>query len=266
MEKDNFLEIIKSYKDQFEGILSRFSKDSAGLWINRDDDPIYRQKVQEVTDFLKDNFSNNPYSKQIQINFVEGISNFYRTPSYKSIENIISILGAIITRVSRNPEILNSSSRPKEMEEMDKETTKNLGYEEKVTFKWLWEHVPASMWFKFGSILVLVFTIGLYSSGIPFIKNILRQVPGYKVNLVLSQNTQKNIESQVKSLIDGHNQRLEKLQEQLLGEEKLAGDHNLIASYRDYHKEAAQRIQNIIKNENDNFQSEIKVLKSFLED
>lgn len=142
--------------------------------------------------------------------------------------------------------------------------TNNLKFDKKVTFKWLWENIPASLWFKFASILIFIFTLGLYASALPIAKNILKKIPGYKVDLVLSKDTQKDIQNQINSLINSHNERLDKLQVQLLEEEKLGGDHNLIPSYREYHQKAAQRIRDIIKSENDNFQSEIKALKVFL--
>jgi len=43
MKKDIALNELSSYEQELKGILSRFSKDSSGLYIKRDDAPRYRQ-------------------------------------------------------------------------------------------------------------------------------------------------------------------------------------------------------------------------------
>ncbi len=106
MDKNGFLSILTNYKTELEDILSRFQYHH----INQNDDPVYRQKVQEIIDLLTDNLVENPYSSRIASFFNEGISNFTGLPSYKSVENIIGVIGAIITRVSRKPGLLNKSN------------------------------------------------------------------------------------------------------------------------------------------------------------
>jgi hypothetical protein len=263
MDKDQFITILRGYKAKLQRILSRFQQ----YRMQSDDDPLYRQKIQEVIDLLNDNLGRNDYSSRIVNFYNDGISNFTESPSYKSVENIIGVIGAVITRISRNPELLKEQKESDKIQTPDIKPDANvdLKFPDKVTFHWLWKNVPASIWFSFFAILGFVFTLGLYISGIPTIKNSLRYLPGYKVDLIVSQETQKNIESQITNIIKGHNERLSKFQTQLLEEEKLGADHNLIASYREYHQQAAQRIQNSIKDENENFQKEVKALNSFLE-
>jgi len=106
MKKDNIVSTLKDYKKSLEGILSRFSRGRDSIFIRTEDDPIYRQSVLEIIDFLSDAIGKNQYSSMIADHFNEGLSNFYHSPSYKSVENIIGILGAAITRLERQPDLL----------------------------------------------------------------------------------------------------------------------------------------------------------------
>lgn len=134
-----------------------------------------------------------------------------------------------------------------------------------ITFSWLWENVPISLWLKLLSLLLVVFSLGLYLSGIPQIKSMLRYIPGYKVDLILPAKTADHIGKQLTNIVESHNLRLSELQKQLIYQEQLGGDHTLLTVDREKHQKAAQRIREIIREENQNFQNELKSLKSFLE-
>jgi predicted nucleotide-binding protein len=97
---------LENYREQFAGILKRFKKSSDGWSINFDDDPVFRQSVVELIDLFNDNLGPNQYSTMIVNHFNDGISNFYRSPSYKSVENIIGVIGAAIKRFERNPNLI----------------------------------------------------------------------------------------------------------------------------------------------------------------
>lgn len=75
--------------------------------MRREDDPRYRQIVAEVLDLLRDSLGkNDSYSANIHAFFEEGLANFFGGPSYKSVENIITVLRAAITRVERRPDLV----------------------------------------------------------------------------------------------------------------------------------------------------------------
>jgi hypothetical protein len=97
---------IKRYETEVAGILDHFSENREGIWIKRSDDPIFRQYVREIVELFDDVFGNNNYSVQIANEFNDGIHNFSRSPSYKSVENILSVIRAALTRLNRNPELL----------------------------------------------------------------------------------------------------------------------------------------------------------------
>jgi len=106
MDKEIFVNTLHDYKSTLEKILSRFTHDYNSISINSEDDPVYRQIVIELINIFNDAIGNNQYSSMIANHFNEGLSNFFNSPSYKSVENIIGILGAAITRFQRQPEIL----------------------------------------------------------------------------------------------------------------------------------------------------------------
>lgn len=106
MDAEQITAEIKRYETELAGILSRFNHIREGIYIGRGDDPIFRQYVRELIDLFNDVLGTNSYSHQIIGEFNEGISNFLRSPSYKSVENILSIVRAAQTRFKRNPEIL----------------------------------------------------------------------------------------------------------------------------------------------------------------
>ena len=131
----------------------------------------------------------------------------------------------------------------------------------KVTIPWLIKHVSVTGWFKiFGSVTAF-FLAGVYFSGIPFAKDILPLIPGYKTQRILPPQTAAHLENQLTKLIDSYNLRLSRLNEQLLSEEKMAADQNLISSYQAEHLNAAQRLRVTIREERLAFEKDVEVLK-----
>lgn len=97
---------FEHYERRLAGILARFSENREGIHIDRADDGPYRQYVRELIDLFNDVMPYNEYARRINTHFVAGIQNFYETPSYKSVENILGVLRAAITRLKRRPELL----------------------------------------------------------------------------------------------------------------------------------------------------------------
>ncbi|MBU1183061.1 MAG: nucleotide-binding protein [Acidobacteria bacterium] len=97
---------IKRYETELTGILSRFRRTRDGIHIGDGDDPIFRQYVREMLDLFNDALGSNSYSHQIAGEFNNGLTNWVGSPSYKSVENILSVVRAAITRFNRSPELL----------------------------------------------------------------------------------------------------------------------------------------------------------------
>jgi predicted nucleotide-binding protein len=98
---------LEQYRTDFQGMLSRFYMTYHGPHMLREDNPVYRQKVFEVCDLLNDALGGrNSYSLEIGEYYQEGIANLTGSPSYKSVEDIIGVLGGALTRLKRNPDLV----------------------------------------------------------------------------------------------------------------------------------------------------------------
>jgi hypothetical protein len=97
---------IEGYESVLSGILSRFTKGRNAIYIGEGDEARLRQVVGEVIDLFNDTLGRNNYSAQIAAAFNEGVSNFYGSPSYHSVETIIAIVRTAITRLKKNPNLL----------------------------------------------------------------------------------------------------------------------------------------------------------------
>ena len=94
---------LEAYKAEFETILSRFHWTSEDINIDSKDDPVYRQKIMEVRDLLAD-AGLTEYSNQVVKFFNEGVANYLNSPSYASVQRVVSALGAVLTRLNRMDE------------------------------------------------------------------------------------------------------------------------------------------------------------------
>lgn len=106
MDTEQIIAELKRYESELAGIVSRFTRNNHGIHIGSGDDPRFRQYVRELIDLFNDLLGQNSYSAQIAGEFNEGISNYLGSPSYMSVENILSVVRAALTRFTRNPQLL----------------------------------------------------------------------------------------------------------------------------------------------------------------
>ena len=106
MNTEQAINEFRRYEQELAGILSRFVHSRDSISIGHGDDPIFRQYVRELIELFNDVLGTNSYSRQIAGEFNEGISNWVGSPSYKSVENILSVVKAALTRFARSPELL----------------------------------------------------------------------------------------------------------------------------------------------------------------
>ncbi len=97
---------LEHYESDLSGILARYTRTRDGIHINQNDDPRYRQIVQELVDLFTDSLGRNRYSQNIANIANEGVSNFTHSPSFKSVEDIISVLRSALTRIKHNPDMV----------------------------------------------------------------------------------------------------------------------------------------------------------------
>ena len=113
MTPDRITEVLKEYDVELEGIRSRFTKTSDGIHIDQDDKYRLRGLVTELVDLLKDHIpGSGQHISLIANSYNEGISNWLGSPSYASVEEILSIVRAVVTRVERNPGLFDEAFVP----------------------------------------------------------------------------------------------------------------------------------------------------------
>ena len=107
MKSEEVISILENYKKEFMGILDNYVDTySGGLDMRYDDEPIYKQKIIEIKDFFNDILGENKYVKGINQTYILGMKNILNSPSHRSVENVISIISAAITRFERNKNII----------------------------------------------------------------------------------------------------------------------------------------------------------------
>ena len=106
MNAEEIIAEIKRYESDLSGILGRFTRTRDGIYIGEGDELLLRQSVYELIDLFNDSLGPNSYSHQIAGNFNVGTSNYIGSPSSNSVENIISVVRAAHTRLTRNPALL----------------------------------------------------------------------------------------------------------------------------------------------------------------
>lgn len=162
MTSEEIIQELERYRAELTGIMGRYVHGHNSLRIKNEDDPRYRTFVIEIVDLLNDSIGPNQYSAIIAQQFNEGITNYLQTPSYKSVEDIVSVIDSVITRLKRNPDFYikkEESVKPNETEKTE------LKLPEKITLKWIWEHTPSSYYWT-----ALVFLFAIFCLGIAFAK------------------------------------------------------------------------------------------------
>ena len=133
MISENLIKELERYRNELTKIMDRFTRSSNAYHIHREDEPRFRTFVIEIIDLLNDSIGKNQYSPLINQIFNEGVSNFYQSPSHKSVQDIVSVLDSVITRLKRNPELCNPQIETKEIK---KEPTQ---YPDQITLRKLEE-------------------------------------------------------------------------------------------------------------------------------
>lgn len=105
MTPDTVIAELERYEAELTRILRSFKRTSDGIYIGDGDDPLYRQYARELVDLYNDALGLNVYSKQLAAEYTEGFG-MYGAPSFKGVENVLSVVKASLTRLRRSPELL----------------------------------------------------------------------------------------------------------------------------------------------------------------
>ena len=105
MTPDIVIAELDRYEAELARILRGFKRTSSGIYIGEGDDPLYRQYAREIVDLYNDALGQNVYSKQLSAEYSNGFG-MYGTPSYKGVENVLSVVKVSLTRLRRSPDLL----------------------------------------------------------------------------------------------------------------------------------------------------------------
>jgi len=111
MTSDEVLAALQDYENELINILSRFREDRAGIHINLEDEPRYRQIGQELIDLLSDQFVDGQgYAKNFLRLLNDSVSNYTGMPSKHGVQTVKSAVASAITRLKRNPNAVHSEA------------------------------------------------------------------------------------------------------------------------------------------------------------
>lgn len=159
MTPDRALERLHAYEEELHSIQSRFRRTRDSLHIADGDGGRLQQIVIELRDLFDDLLGKNSYSSMVVTAYNEGVSNFFNNPSFNSVERILGVVAAAITRIRENPSILTATNPPQEPQEMASQ--QSLQLPDRVTIHWLYKHVPYTLWAWLGGLLIAAFAIGV---------------------------------------------------------------------------------------------------------
>ena len=105
MTPDVVVAELERYESELKRILRSYKRTSDGIYIGDGDDPLYRQYARELVDLYNDALGPNVYSKQLSAAYSNGFG-MYGAPSFKGVENVLSVVKASLTRLRRSPDLL----------------------------------------------------------------------------------------------------------------------------------------------------------------
>ena len=113
MTPDDIISALKGYETELSAILGRFTRNRDGIHIEPQDNFRLRIITTEVIDLLRDHVPGSSQHINLVANsYDEGISNFFRSSSYASVEEICGVVTAAITRIGRNKPLFAEATTP----------------------------------------------------------------------------------------------------------------------------------------------------------
>lgn len=113
MTPDEIISVLKGYEAELRAILARFTRNREGIHIESQDNFRMRDLTIEVIDLLRDHvMGSSQHIRLVENSYDEGVSNFLHSSSYASVEEILSVVLAVITRIERNKPFFVQSTAP----------------------------------------------------------------------------------------------------------------------------------------------------------
>lgn len=110
MTQGEFISTLEKYSEELSGILSHFVKTRDSLSIAQDDHARFKEIGIELIDLFDDELVDGLRHAKITAGCIsEAIENYYRTPSYRGVENVRGVVNAVLARVKRSAACLKSA-------------------------------------------------------------------------------------------------------------------------------------------------------------
>jgi len=135
-------------------------------------------------------------------------------------------------------------------------TTHELIAPDKVTFSWLYHHVPVRLAGVFASIVIASFFGGVSLGQTTFVRELL----GKEQRSFQPSISSADLGNRVDQLIQGHNESIKNLYSAIANEEREAG-RQYFSSEQQPHIEAGDRLKATLKKENETFEQQLKALR-----
>lgn len=136
-------------------------------------------------------------------------------------------------------------------------TQTELSLPEKVTIAWAIQHVPLSWWLSLAGIISSAFIAGATVSQLPSVRSLL---PAFREDRSpRSAVTPSYLDERIRILTEAHTQRVAKITEGIVAEERAAG----FATDPFSHIEAARRLREMLRDENESYQKALAQLRTF---
>ena len=142
------------------------------------------------------------------------------------------------------------------VEQSPSRTRTDLSLPDKITIAWAVRHVPLSAWFYLVGILGSTFIAGATVSQLPAVRSLLPVF--HEGNPSQSSVTPSSLDERIRVLTEAHTQRVAKITEGIVAEERNAG----LAINSVYHIDAAKRLREMLREENESYQKSIAQLRT----
>jgi len=110
MNQDELIATLGNYSEELSGILARFAKTRESLSIAQGDHARFKEIGVELIDLFRDELVDGLHHARIAADyFNDATRNLYGTPSYRGVENVRSLVNAVMTRVKRSSSCLISA-------------------------------------------------------------------------------------------------------------------------------------------------------------
>lgn len=113
MTPEEILPALRASHSELGAILDRFTRTRDAIDIDSQDNYRLRAIVTELIDLLRDHVPGSAQHISLLANsYNDGVSNWLSSSSYASVQEIRSVVGAVITRIERNKSLFAISTAP----------------------------------------------------------------------------------------------------------------------------------------------------------